>query len=380
MSPSPSRSWVTAHVTTIDMTAWCFLRSWFAVLAAQGHEVHLFTTAGPFSTRLREQGVEVHDVFIARRIDPLRDLVSLWRLFRAFRGLRPDMVHTHTSKAGFLGRLAARLAGVPVVVHTMHEPPHNSAGGRLKRGLYIWLERFAARLADRIITVSYANEREIERQRLLPRERLSVIREGLDLSRYPAAADPRAAVRTLGIPDHVPVVGTVGRLEPAKGHTYMLAAIPQVLTLVPEARFVVVGGGYLQEALQRQADKLGVADRVTFTGYREEMLLLLQGFDIFVLPSLWEGLGIVLLEAMVYQKPLIASRVGGVKDVVIEGQTGLLVPARDAEALARAIVSLLRDPARRRTMGVAGRARLEREFRDEVCNERMMRLYQHLLH
>lgn len=373
------RPWRTAHVTTIDMTAWCFLRSWFATLRAHGHDVHLLTTAGPFTPRLAEQGVCVHDVFISRRIEPWRDLISLWRLWRSFRNIRPDIVHTHTSKAGFLGRLAARLARVPIVLHTMHEPPHNAAGGPLTRRLYIVLERLAARLADRVITVSYANEREIERQRLVPRGRLSVIREGLDLGCYPTAGDARAAVRALGIPDGALVVGTVGRLEAAKGHTYLLQAMPLVLEAVPAARFVVVGSGHLLDDLQAQASSLGVADRVIFTGYREDMLQILQGFDLFVLPSLWEGLGMVLLEAMAYGKAIVASGVGGVNDVVLEGRSGLLVPPHDAEALARAMVSLLKDEARRANMGATGHERLLRDFRDDVCNERLMALYRRLL-
>jgi len=122
-----------------------------------------------------------------------------------------------------------------------------------------------------------------------------------------------------------------------------------------------------------------VSDRVTLTGYRDDMLALLQGFDLFVLPSLWEGLGIVLLEAMAYSKPLVASHVGGINDVVVEGRTGLLIPPRDAPALARAVVSLLRDDARRQRIGAAGHQRLLSDFRDEVANERLMLLYRRLI-
>ncbi len=370
---------VTAHITTIDMTAWCFLRSWFAALVEDGHEVHLLTTRGPFTQRLKDLGVTVHDVPIARRIDPVRDLISLWRLYRALRRIRPAIVHTHTSKAGFLGRLAARLASVPHVLHTMHEPPHNAAGGPLTRILYIWIERLAAHLADRIVTVSYANEKEIERQRLVDRKHLTVIREGLDLARYPRATDPRAAVRALGIADDVLVVGTVGRLEQAKGHEWLLKSAPAVLAQVPNVHFIIIGGGPFAAPLSAMATELGISDHVTLTGYREDMLALLQGFDLFVLPSLWEGLGIVLLEAMAYEKAIVASRVGGVTDVVVEEQTGILIPPRDPRALSKSIVRMLRDPSRREEMGRAGYERLTRVFRDDLANERMMTLYQRIL-
>lgn len=379
-SAAPStRRWKTAHVTTIDMTAWCFLRSWFDALREAGHDVHLFTTTGAFAARLREQGVTVTDVQIPRRIDPIGDLKALFHLTVALRRVRPDIVHTHTSKAGFIGRMAARLAGVPVVVHTMHEPPHNAAGGPLTRALYIWLERFAALLATHVITVSHANEREILRQRLVARSRFSVIREGLDLRRYPRADDPRAAVRQLGISDEVPVIGAVGRLEEAKGHIYLIRAMPAVLAHKPSARLVIVGGGHLREALQREIDALGLTEAVTLTGYRDDMLALMQGFDVFALPSLWEGLGIVLLEAMAYARPLVAAAVGGVNDVVLPGKTGLLVPPRDPEALGRAICTLLADESLRARLGEAGRERLETEFRDDVCNARLSALYERLL-
>lgn len=364
----------TVHVTTIDLTAWCFLRTWFQTLRREGHEVVLVTSPGPFSSKLREEGVRVVHIPIPRSISPLRDLVSLVRLAGFFLRHRPDVVHTHTSKAGFVGRLAAWIARVPLVLHTMHEPPHNAASGVTRR-LYIWAERMASRWAHHVITVSYANEKEILARRLVPGEKLTVIREGLDLSRYPRLEDRREAIRPLGIADDVPVVGMVGRLETAKGHTYLLKAAQLLQVRHPGVRVVIVGGGQLRETLEAEAVALQVTDCVTFTGFRDDMPSLMQGFDIFTLPSLWEGLGIVLLEAMAYERPVVASRVGGVQDVVVPGETGLLVPARSPEALADAIGALLLDRERAAEMGRAGYQRLVREFRDDVANGRMLDLY-----
>ena len=373
------RPWHTVHVTTIDWTAWCFLRSWFAYLQEHGHRVTLVTTAGDFADRIRELGVTVVDVPIPRNLDARGDLRALLALSRAFRRLQPDIVHTHTSKAGFLGRLAARLAGVPRVVHTMHEPPHNAASSFAARLLYIYLERLATRWADQIVTVSEANQREIYHQSLVPPSKLNLIREGLDLRDYPSVPDPRAALRSLGIADDVPVVGAVGRLEPAKGHTFLLQAMARLRHQVPEVRCVIVGSGYLLEALERERAELGLDDCVIFTGFREDMLALMQGFDVFALPSRWEGLGIVLLEAMAYARPLVAAAVGGVNDVVVPGESGLLVRPGDPGALADALLGLLRDPERARALGVGGNRRLREHFRDEVANEKMHALYSRLL-
>ena len=368
------RSLKTVHVTTIDLTAWCFLRTWFQTLRKEGHEVVLVTTPGPFSPRLREEGVRVVDIPIHRRISLLWDFVSVVRLALFFLRYRPDVVHTHTSKAGFVGRFAAWLTRVPLVLHTMHEPPHNAASGWMRR-IYIGFERLASLWAHHVITVSYANEKEILARRLVPEEKLTVIREGLDLSRYPRLEDRREAIRRLGIADALPVVGMVGRLEAAKGHTYLLKAAQLLQARHPGVRIVIVGGGQLRSALEAEASALQVTGCVTFTGFRDDMLSLMQGFDIFTLPSLWEGLGIVLLEAMAYERPVVASRVGGVQDVVVPGETGLLVPARSPEALADAIGALLLDPARAAEMGRAGYQRLVRDFRDDVANERMLTLY-----
>lgn len=368
------RGWHTVHITTIDLTAWAFLRTWFQRLLREGHRVTLVTTAGPFADRLRAEGVEVIDVPIPRRLSPSGDWRALVGLVRVLRSLRPDIVHTHTSKAGFLGRLAARLAGVPRVVHTMHEPPHNAASSWYARAVYVWLERLAALWADRVHTQSHANEREILRTRLVPRRKLVVFHLGIELSRYAPAADARAAVRSLGIPDDVPVIGAVGRLETPKGQTYLLQAL-RLLHPRRDVRCVIVGEGVLRERLEAEA----VGLPVTFTGYREDMLELMQGFDVFAFPSLWEGLGVVLLEAMAYARPLVASAVGGVLDVVVPEETGLLVPARDPAALAGAIERLLDDPSLAQRLGQAGHERLLRTFRSEVADDHFMALYRSLL-
>lgn len=370
--------WNTVHVTTIDLTAWCFLRSWFTRLRQEGHRVTLVCNAGPFAADLEREGVQVVDVPMARSIHPVQDVATLARLVGVFRRLEPDFVHTHTSKAGFLGRLAASLAGVGHVIHTMHEPPHNAARNPLVRAAYIGLERLASHWAERVVTVSYANEQEIRARRLVDPGKLVVIREGLDLRRYPSLPDSRARIRALGIADGAPVIGTVARLETPKGHTYLLRAVQRLIGAFPDLRCVIVGAGHLRERLEVEARYLGVHHHVIFTGFRNDMLELLQGFDVFVLPSLWEGLGIVLLEAMAYQRPVVASRVGGVVDVVVDHETGLLVPPRAPSALAQAVEALLRDRARASAMGRAGYLRLVAEFRDDRANDQMLALYESL--
>jgi len=366
------------QVTTIGITAYCFLRSWFSCLTSRGHRVVLATTAAEYVEELRASGAEVINIPIARSVSPLADLVSLFRLWKLIRKEKFDVVHTYTTKAGFIGRLAARLAGVPVVLHTIYDPPHNSARNPLLKCFYIIMERLAATWADHLVTISYANYDEIRKKRMAPLEKLTVIRNGIELKGYELTVDRENKRRELSIPLSAKVVGMVARLEAAKGHIYLLQAVQEVVRAEPEAFFVLVGRGHLRDELEEAARRLGIAEHVLFTGFREDMLEIMTTFHIFTLPSLWEGLGIVLLEAMAFRLPVVASRVGGITDVVVEGETGLLVPPRDPAALAAALVVLLKDPEKRKAMGEKGYRRVAEEFRDDRVNEEMLALYERL--
>lgn len=369
----------TLHITTLSITAYCFLRSWFAFLSGKGHSVTLACTATEFLSELEAAGASIHNVPIARSVNPIKDMISLISLWGFIRKGRYDSVHTHTTKAGLLGRLAARLAGVPLIIHTMHDPPHNSARNPILRKLYILMEQIASLWTHHIVTVSYANYEEIKKQKIAPLDKVTVIREGIELSLYDIHVDRAAKRQELSIPSDAKVVGIVARLEAAKGHIYLIDAMPEILQEVPESFFVIVGRGHLREQLEARVQALGVENRVVFTGFREDMLEIMNIFDLFTLPSLWEGLGIVLLEAMAFRLPIVASRVGGITDVVVDDTTGFLVPQKDSKSLALAIITLLKDPDRAKKMGEEGYQRVSKEFRDSVANEKMMELYEKLM-
>lgn len=374
-----SRPLKTLHLTTIDLTAYCFLRSWFRTLSQRGAQVTLACTVEKFRDELVASGAEVLHLPIERRVRPLQDLGSFLDLYYLIRRIEPDVVHTHTSKAGFLGRLAARLAGVPLIVHTIHELPENAAQSTVQKGFYWLLEWIAARMAHHLVTVSEPNQKQILREFLCAPKKLTLIREGLDLEAYVPRRSAAEVRQELGIPVGAPLVGCVGRLEPAKGHEDLLEAFRQVLAEEPEARLVVVGEGYQKADLLARVAQLGLESRVLYTGWREDMLDLLGAFDVFALASHYEGLGIAILEAMALRRPTVCTAVGGVLDVVQDGETGYLVPAREPAAMAARIVELLRDPERRAAMGEVGRRRVEEHFRDEDANRKMLGLYQHLL-
>ncbi|MGI5842682.1 MAG: glycosyltransferase family 4 protein [Candidatus Xenobium sp.] len=374
-----SRPLKVLFVTTVDLTAWCFMRPWMSFLARGGAEVTLACTVERFRDDLEATGAQVLHLPISRRLHPLEDLASLLDLFYLMRRLRPDLVHTNTSKAGFLGRLAARLAGVPLVIHTIYELPENSTENPWLKAAYRGLEFLAARWADHLITISEPNRRQILAQRLCPPDKLTLIPEALELSRYQATRSPREVRAELGIPQDALLVGSVGRLEPAKGHAYLLEAFHLVLQRIPQARLVLVGRGYLEEELRRRIHELGIQEQVILAGFRDDLIDLLGALDVFALASLYEGLGVATMEAMAMSRPTVCTGVGGVPDVVVDGQTGYLVEPRAPAQMAERLVELLSDPEKAWKMGQAGRRRVEEHFRVEDSNRKLHCLYQNLL-
>ena len=372
-------NWNTAHITTVDVTAYCFLRSWFARLRAEGHRVTLLTTLERFEQPLREVADEVIHVPVPRRIEPWGDARALADLRSKLARLRPDFVHTHTSKAGLLGRLAARLAGVPRVLHTIHELPQNAVSNRALKSIYRLIERGAAHLADHLITVSYVNQAQILSERICPAGKLTTIPNGLNLDSYVARTSPQEQRALWGLPADAFVLGTSARLEKAKGHIYLLQALPELIRRIPQLYWVSTSStGLMRDELQALARQLGVEERTRWLGWVEDLPSAMQAFDLFVLPTLYEGQGVVLLEAMAMEQAIVCSRVGGTQDVLLDGETGLFVPPRQPTALVDAIQALYRDPQRAQAMGRAGRLRVEQHFRSQTSDDRLLQLYTEL--
>ncbi len=290
---------------------------------------------------------------LRRLVRPVADCRALFELRRVLRRMPPDIVHTHSSKAGFLGRLAARAAGVPHILHTPHGHIFEGYFSPVTTRIFLALERVAARFTDRIITLSDEEARDHLRHGIGRPEQFVTIPSGVDL-------DGVRAATPLRLISGGPVIGVVARLTSIKGLNYLIDAAPPVLRRCPEARFLLVGDGEMRPALEAQARALGLGDRLTFAGFRADVPSVMAGMDLVALPSLNEGMGRVLVMAMALGKPIVATRVGGVAELLGDGEAGLLVPARDPLALAEAIGTLLEDPARAAALGEAGRRRAPR--------------------
>jgi glycosyltransferase involved in cell wall biosynthesis len=291
------------------------------------------------------RGVEVQRLAgLGREIRPFQDLRALVSLWRLLRRIRPQIVHTHTAKAGMLGRVAAVLAGVPVVVHTYHGHVLSGYFSRFQTGVYRAIESVLARFSDRLIAVSGSVRDDLVRLGVAPAAKLRVVALGLELGHL-AGELPRGRLRAeAGFDEQAPLVGIVGRLVPIKDVPTFLAAARLVVARLPAARFVVVGDGEERARLEEMAGELVLGGVVRFLGWRRDLASVLGGLDLVVNCSLNEGTPVALIEALAAARPVIATRVGGTPDLLEDGRFGLLVPPRDAAALAGAMVSVLSEP------------------------------------
>jgi sugar transferase (PEP-CTERM/EpsH1 system associated) len=281
------------------------------------------------------------------------------RVRHALRELCPDVVHTHQLATLLYGGAAARSLGVPVVVHTEHGRERYAT--RLKTRL---LGRTAGRFCDVFYCLTADMAGEVRAARIVPDRKLRVIHNGIDIAKFQAATDDdRAATRgSLGVPTDAPLIGTVGRLSEVKRQDVLIRAFARVRQTVPTAHLVLVGDGPLLSELQSLAAALDVADAVHFAGYQPHSGPFLRAMDVFALTSRSEGMPQAVLEASVIGLPVVASRVGGLPEVIEEGVTSLMFPSGDDAALAAALCDLLSDPTRRRALGSAARARVETKF------------------
>lgn len=283
---------------------------------------------------------------IARKLNPIQDLMMLWRLYQLMRNTKPDIIHTHTTKAGFLGRVAGRLAGVSVIVHTFHSHIFDNHHGRLRQRLYLWLERRASLASDAIITLTEGLRQELaEVLHIARRGRITVLPLGMELTQF--AETPRHGRvfrEQRGIPYDVPLIGTVGRLAPVKNHTLFLQAAVLVRQKFPNARFAIVGDGAERPRLERMVNRLGLRESVIFTGWQKEVIPIYSDLDVNIISSIHEGTPVSIIEALASGCPVVATRVGGLPDLLQGGELGQLVTPNNPQALADAIIHTLENP------------------------------------
>lgn len=283
---------------------------------------------------------------LERTMNPL----AIWRAYRKILQLiktyQPDIVHTHTTTAGFLGRIAARQAGVPVIVHTLHAHPFRGYYTRWQSFLFVLMERIAARVSDSIITLSEGLRRELaDRYHITRKSRITVLPLGLDLDKFAQTKRKQGDFRVkFDIPADAPLIGIVGRLVPVKNHRLFLRAAVLIHEKLPTAKFLIVGDGSRQSQLMQEAETLGLGDAVIFAGWQRDMPPIYSDLDVLVLSSWNEGTPVPIIEALAAGCPVVATRVGGVPDLLDGGKLGSLVASDDSRSLVKAVIDTLEAP------------------------------------
>ncbi|MBT9582243.1 glycosyltransferase family 4 protein [bacterium] len=365
----------TLHVTTIDLTAHCFLRTTFDHLRRAGHQVALACTFQRFQAELDNHTDYLFPVAIPRHIHPLSDAIALVQLLKIIRDYRPDVIHTHTSKAGFVGRLAACLGRVPLIIHSIYELPQNSTRSNLKKRFYWGLEKLAASWCHHLITISRVNERQILSEGICAPPKLSFIPVGLTLKDYQSSLPRQTVRKAWGLPEQAVVLGMAARLEPVKGHSDLLQAFSLLAAGQPHLHLMLMGLGPLRPNLERQIERLGLVGRVHLLGWVDDLITAIAALDVFVFSSHYEGLGVVLLEALALGVPVVSTRVGGTQDIIENEITGLFAPPHQPQQLASAIQRMLDDPSLARRLALAGQSKVRLDYRAEDADQKILDLY-----
>lgn len=350
------------------------------------YKVGLIAGSGGFlDTEAR--GLPDTDVFLLdslrHPISPLRDIIALVRIAFLLKREGVSLVHTHSSKAGILGRWAAWLARVPVRIHTVHGWSFNDFHPPLKRRLFTLLERMTAPITQKLVTVSMADLRKGIDRKIASEDRYTVIHSGMNLEEFRQArcSDPASKKAELGLDASRPVVGMVACLKNQKAPLDFVEAAQKVSEKLPEVQFLLVGDGILRDRIERKILDDGLASRVKLPGWRRDVPEIMNAMDVVVLTSLWEGLPRVIPQAFCCGKPVVATAVDGSVEVVQDGKNGFLVPPGDVDAMANRIVTLVEDEDLRKTMSkeAAKTIDLESDFNQAVMLKNLEELYEQLL-
>ncbi len=356
------------------------------LLTVENHNRDIYTVhlaANPSDSWLN-RAQEVADTFhplpsLIRSINPIKDLQALLDIINLLRREQFDIVHTHSSKAGILGRIAARIVGVPVVVHTIHGFAFHDFMSPLKRQFYITLELSLRAFADFYITVCELNRTQAIELDLIDFENSQTVYSGISFTKLDRPADLETTRLELNIPEGWQTIVMVGRLDEQKAPYYLIDAFAKVVQHCPETLLILVGEGELQPQLEAQTQKLGIENNVKFLGSREDVPEILKIADIFALSSLWEGLGRAMTEAMLLGKPVVVPNIYGIPETVHHGETGLLFSAKDVNQLASHLIHLLQNPQERERLGHNAKQLTRKLFDANIMVQKIEKFYEKLL-
>lgn len=375
-----------AHVANLDYFIRHMLLNQMSALREAGYEVVVISGHGPHVPFIEECGFRHITVSTTRTLTPVADLVALWRFYRVMRRERFTVVHTHNPKPNLLGQIAARLAGVPVVVATVHGFYFHDDMRPALRRFCVLLERLAGYCSDLVFSQSSEDVATAIREKIVDVEKIVHLGNGVNVSTFnPQRFSRESRIQTrrdLCIPDDSPVVGFIGRLVKEKGLVELLQAAQIVVKECPAARFLIVGPddpGRPDAVPRHLANTFDVQDNCIFTGWRGDTPELYASMDVFVLPSHREGFPRSLIEASASSLPCVATQIRGCREAVEDGRNGVLFPKGDVASLAAALLGLLQDPARAARMGAEGRKMAVERFDERQVVRKILNEYARLL-
>ncbi|MFH1613039.1 MAG: glycosyltransferase family 4 protein [bacterium] len=317
---------------------------------------------------------------IGREINWHDDFISLWKLWKYIKKIKPDIIHTHMAKIGTLGRISGILAGVPIIIHTFHGHTFHSYFSPLKNQLFIFIEKILAFFTTKIIAITKSQKDEILKHGIGNPKKIVMIPLGFDLEKFLNCDKEKGKFRQeLNFNENDFLIGIIARLVPIKGHSYFLKAASIIAKKYPQAKFLIIGDGKLRPSLEKLAQELGIISQTFFLGFKKDMDKIYADLDLVVISSLNEGSPVSIIEAMAAAKAIVSTNVGGVPDLIKNNETGVLVPSKNPDALAQEIIALLENPDKRKKMGILAKENATYQFSKENLIKNTENLYNELV-
>lgn len=374
------------HIASADITVKFLLLSQLKFLKQQGYDVYAISSPGKWIKQIENEGIKIKTISIKRRISPLSDLVALIKLFFYFKKEKFDIVHTHTPKPGLIGQMAAKVAGVPIVINTIHGLYFGNKFSKFKKDFYLFIEKMSAKFSDLIFSQNKEDLATIKEKSIAPNKRVEYLGNGIDTAKFSRQRFSKEFLYEkkgkMHIPDNAKIVGCIGRLVKEKGYLELFSAFEKVVEVLPETFLLVIGPE--DEAKKDSFDRSIIKnykckDNVVFLGEREDVDEIYPLMDVFVLASRREGFPRTIIEAMSEEVPVIATDIRGCREAIDNGKNGILVPMENSEELARQIIFILSNKDKAAELAQNARQKAVRQFDEKKVFEKIKAEYQNFL-
>ena len=373
-------------VANVDITIKFLLLPEFKFLIKEGYDVYAVCSPGKWISDIEKEGIKVKTIKITRNITPLYDLITLYRLWSYFRKEKFDIVHTNTPKPGLLGQLAAKLAGTPIIINTIHGFYFQNGSPYLKRKFFILIEKIAAKCSDLIFHINKEDVKTAIEEGVCSSKLIKYLGEPVNINRFNPERFSKEFIdnkkKELNIPADFKIVGIIARMVQEKGYLDLFKAFKLTLKVFPKTILLIIGPEEPEkkDAINQKAvENYDIEKNVIFLGERTDVNEICALMDVFVLPSYREGLGISILEASAMEKPVIATNIRGCREAVDDGETGILVPVKSPEKIAEALIYFLENPTKAKEMGKKGRLKVAKEFDERIIFGKIKECYQKLI-